>query len=713
MPPRKSRGSSSRSRSGDKRREKERALEEMNLFEAIDSDDIEKVKECIESGADVNMTNSSLTPLHVSLMGGTSKEIIELLIANGADINARNSHQSTPLHMACMNDVIEVAKILIDAGAEIDAKNNLGITPLHLACKNGGLSTVEALIERGADMDIKSNDGHDAMWYAKHNNRNRNSISNYLSRRQFVSNTLLTDFLSKCTARSSGSYVNHGSYGVGLTYKITEPGIQSPFEFLTLSHLLTGQQSDNHSIFLKIIPLADFSNSWDIDVGIGSRIESSEIDEFVDECSHQVSIFKQTNNNLDSFVLPIYEAIILSDTDLHVIKRLRDCYNFRDPNNKLSKYFFGEIIKNIKMSNAKLGLIVMPMMSIPPVSIGWDNMSSSVVPTTRKMFQFSQIISYMINLLELGLIHGDLHKGNTIYHPDLPNSTQCFKDGVPNKSLSEYYGKLFLLDFGMTGKARHYIDWNVSDDYEKFKLQIKLLLIALPDNADYTPMEWEAYQWLPDIFLKRDRNTRNFVITDDYTMQELQHGEMFTPENDTDIYFFKKNFEIMYAWVTEFRKGNSKFIAECAHIMDSYKVLFDKMREFNRSQDVASTMRGGGKEAMGKMIENLKYGENTVKELKKKYSNAVKSESVKSESVKSKPAKSESAKSEYAKSESAKSEYANKGNIQIIINKTKRLSQKGKSTRRKRGENESARKKNSLRKTVSKAFTKKLKQSLN
>jgi len=674
MPPRKSSGSRSR----DKRREKERALEEMNLFEAIDSEDIEKVKKCIESGADVNMTNSSLTPLHVALTNGTSKEIIELLIAKGADIHARNSKQSTPLHMACMNDVTEVAIILIDEGAEIDAKNNLGMTPLHMACISDGLSTVEALIERGADMDIKSNAGHDAMWYAKHYNRNR--ISNYLSRRQFGSNTLLTDFLSKCTARSSGSYVNHGSYGVGLTYKITEPGIQSPFEFLTLSHLLTGQQSDNHSIFLKIIPLADFVDSWDIDVGIGSRrIESSEIDEFVDECSHQVSIFKQTNNNLDSFVLPIYEAIILSDTDLHVIKRLRDCYNFRDPNNKLSKYFFGEIIKNIKMSNAKLGLIVMPMMSIPPVSIGWDNMSSSVVPTTRKMFNFSQIICYMIDLLELGLIHGDLHERNIIYHPDLPNSTQCFKDGVPNKSLSEYYGKLFLLDFGMTGKARHYIDWNVSDDYEKFKLQIKSLLISLPDNADYTPMEWEAYQWLPDIFLKRDRNARNFVITDDYTIEELQHGEMFTPENDTDIYFFKGNFEIMYAWVINFRKGNRAFIEECAPIMDSHKQFFDKMREFNRSQDVASTMRGGGKEAMSKMIENLKYGENTVKELKKKYSNA----------VKSKP--------------------ANKGNTQIIINKTKRRSQKGKSTRRKRAVNQSVRKKNSSRKTVSKAIPKKLK----
>lgn len=444
----------------------------------------------IEKGVNINENcfHNQLTPLHVACMDDDSKEIVELLIANGADIDARDENQSTPLHVACRLDVTEVAKILINAGAEIDANNNDGITPLHMACVNGHESVVRALIESDADMAIKSDDGHDAMWFALKNRKsNKRNIIDYLNGviiSKFRSNTLLTDFLSKCTVGSSGSYVNHGSYGVGLTYKITEPGQQSPFEFLTLSHLLTGQQSDNHSIFLKIIPLTTDRQSWTINGGIAS-IKCSEIDEFVDECSHQVSIFKQTNNNLDSFVLPIYEAIILSDTDLHVIKRLRDCYDFSDTNNQLTPEFFENIIDSIRMPTRKIGLIVMPMMSIPPVSIGWD-----IGQTIRKMFHFSQIICYMIDLLELGLIHGDLHKGNIIYHPDLPNSTQCFEDGVPNKSLSKYYSKVFLLDFGMTGKAQHYIDWNVSDDYYKFKLQIKLLLMSKGVSWGKTPMEW-------------------------------------------------------------------------------------------------------------------------------------------------------------------------------------------------------------------------------
>ena len=49
---------------------------------------------------------------------------------------------------------------------------------------------------------------------------------------------LLTDFLSKCSPGSSGSYVNQGTYGVGLKYEITQPGVDSPFEYLTLSHLM-------------------------------------------------------------------------------------------------------------------------------------------------------------------------------------------------------------------------------------------------------------------------------------------------------------------------------------------------------------------------------------------------------------------------------------------------------------------------------------------
>ena len=51
MPPKKSSGSDS----GDKRREEERALEKMDLFEAIESGDIKKVEKYVKSGADVNM----------------------------------------------------------------------------------------------------------------------------------------------------------------------------------------------------------------------------------------------------------------------------------------------------------------------------------------------------------------------------------------------------------------------------------------------------------------------------------------------------------------------------------------------------------------------------------------------------------------------------------------------------------------------------------
>ena len=40
----------------------------MNLFEAIDSDDIEEVKECVEFGADVNVSNSANKfPLQIAI----------------------------------------------------------------------------------------------------------------------------------------------------------------------------------------------------------------------------------------------------------------------------------------------------------------------------------------------------------------------------------------------------------------------------------------------------------------------------------------------------------------------------------------------------------------------------------------------------------------------------------------------------------------------
>ena len=72
------------------------------LFDAVRDNDLEKVKELIANGADVNAKDRWVyTPLHLV----NDVEIAKVLIANGADVNARFNDGSTPLHHAKNADI--------------------------------------------------------------------------------------------------------------------------------------------------------------------------------------------------------------------------------------------------------------------------------------------------------------------------------------------------------------------------------------------------------------------------------------------------------------------------------------------------------------------------------------------------------------------------------------------------------------------------------
>lgn len=523
---------------------------------------------------------------------------------------------------------------------------------------------------------------------------------------------LLTDFLSKCSPGSSGSYVNQGTYGVGLKYEITQPGVDSPFEYLTLSHLMSQEMPDNRNIFIKFVPLtepppadefiSEFNKSlptqrcqyeddegdivtgrldappqgWteDNDLSIGARlvkfekfrgfkwniecnnniVGSTYIGQFLEECTSQIDMFKKTNHNLDSFIIPIYESLVITQDNIHIIEQLKDCYHFRGPNyDEVNANFFDTIIMNLRKSKYfKMGIIVMPMMPFPPITTGWDylyqkkcykrgyrellisnfadkyaddyfiynyNDTNLTIDGHRSLLFISQLISHMITLLEEGIIHGDLHPGNTLMNPKLSNTS----DGQNDANLS---GKAFLIDFGTVVKDGNFIPWaSEADDYKRFKLQIKALLVSRGAHG-YSPLEYYTYDWLPSLFLKRT-NTGRYNILDYYDAHDLANSDMILLEDDENgispYNFVEENFKTMFEWVNEFKRGNREFIDMSAPFIESHKELFDKIRAFNKSGNTRSTIRGGEKESINKMIGNLKYGEQSLNALKEEYSDAV------------------------------------------------------------------------------------------
>jgi ankyrin repeat protein len=125
-----------------------------DLIEAVKANDVEKVKQLIKAGADINDVGdydenrliNGFTPLQWAVWKGHI-EIVKLLIQAGADINSQSTDDidgHTALH--CASD-LPIVKLLIQAGADVSIKDLHGETALQWASFQGRTKIVEFLIK--------------------------------------------------------------------------------------------------------------------------------------------------------------------------------------------------------------------------------------------------------------------------------------------------------------------------------------------------------------------------------------------------------------------------------------------------------------------------------------------------------------------------------------------------------------------------------------
>ena len=124
---------------------------------------IERVKACLEAGADVNGADlSGNTPLHEaagrgSLAEGSLAEIVVVLVNAGADVHARRFDGGTPLHVAlAWGRSPEVVEALVAAGADVNARDDTGNTPLHGFGWSSDPAVARRLLELGADPNARN-----------------------------------------------------------------------------------------------------------------------------------------------------------------------------------------------------------------------------------------------------------------------------------------------------------------------------------------------------------------------------------------------------------------------------------------------------------------------------------------------------------------------------------------------------------------------------
>jgi len=145
------------------------------LLNAVDKNDIEKVKKLISKGALSDSSSNYTEKKHGWFYGDVyylnlvkSVKIAQELINKGLDVNFQSGYSNeAPIHAATRKENIPLVKLLLKSGAIVNAINNSGKTALHIAVNKSNLNLLDLLIKNGADINITDNYGTTAYAIAK------------------------------------------------------------------------------------------------------------------------------------------------------------------------------------------------------------------------------------------------------------------------------------------------------------------------------------------------------------------------------------------------------------------------------------------------------------------------------------------------------------------------------------------------------------------
>lgn len=118
--------------------------------------DIEKVREKINQGAELNIFDSSdISPLFLTALLGEI-EVAKVLVENGADVNLVRSDGATPIFLSLNGEMID---FLVSQGANINHSTPYGFTPLTSAIYYQKYRIAEHLVKIGADVNVLKLEG--------------------------------------------------------------------------------------------------------------------------------------------------------------------------------------------------------------------------------------------------------------------------------------------------------------------------------------------------------------------------------------------------------------------------------------------------------------------------------------------------------------------------------------------------------------------------
>ncbi len=136
------------------------------LLVAAADNDLDRSKELIERGADINWASYyGVTPLMYAAENGNEAMLI-YFIYKGANINAKPSNGITALMVACINGHEDIADYLIREGANIYSKDYDKLQCIHYTAAYGYYILTDMLLFYGADINARDYQGNTPLMLA-------------------------------------------------------------------------------------------------------------------------------------------------------------------------------------------------------------------------------------------------------------------------------------------------------------------------------------------------------------------------------------------------------------------------------------------------------------------------------------------------------------------------------------------------------------------